>query len=282
MVGAAAAREYGRDLKTQRKGSTLASNPQNQPVLRLEAVEKYYGGSDNVTRALDGVSMTVGSGEFVAVMGPSGSGKTTLLNCVSTIDRPTAGNIYVDGVDVTTLRHADLARFRRERLGFIFQDSNLLDTLTARENIALALTVNRVAPREVAIRVADVARRLQIEEVLDKMPHEVSGGQRQRVAAARAIVCDPSLVLADEPTGALDSKNSRRLLESLTELNTSGATIIMVTHDSFAASYAGRVVFIKDGRVWSELVRGSKTRRRFFDEVMDTVSFLGGEGPDAD
>ena len=282
MVGAAAAREYGRDLKTQRKGSALASNPQNQPVLRLEAVEKYYGGSDNVTRALDGVSMTVGSGEFVAVMGPSGSGKTTLLNCVSTIDRPTAGNIYVDGVDVTTLRHADLARFRRERLGFIFQDSNLLDTLTARENIALALTINRVAPREVAIRVADVARRLQIEEVLDKMPHEMSGGQRQRVAAARAIVCDPSLVLADEPTGALDSKNSRRLLESLTELNASGATIIMVTHDSFAASYAGRVVFIKDGRVWSELVRGSKTRRRFFDEVMDTVSFLGGEGPDAD
>ena len=282
MVGAAAAREYGRDLKTQRKGSTLASYPQNQPVLRLEAVEKYYGGSDNVTRALDGVSMTVGSGEFVAVMGPSGSGKTTLLNCVSTIDRPTAGNIYVDGVDVTTLRHADLARFRRERLGFIFQDSNLLDTLTARENIALALTINRVAPREVAIRVADVARRLQIEEVLDKMPHEMSGGQRQRVAAARAIVCDPSLVLADEPTGALDSKNSRRLLESLTELNASGATIIMVTHDSFAASYAGRVVFIKDGRVWSELVRGSKTRRRFFDEVMDTVSFLGGEGPDAD
>ena len=282
MVGAAAAREYGRDLKTQRKGSTLASNPQNQPVLRLEAVEKYYGGSDNVTRALDGVSMTVGSGEFVAVMGPSGSGKTTLLNCVSTIDRPTAGNIYVDGVDVTTLRHAELARFRRERLGFIFQDSNLLDTLTARENIALALTINRVPPREVAIRVTDVARRLQIEEVLDKMPHEMSGGQRQRVAAARAIVCDPSLVLADEPTGALDSKNSRRLLESLTELNASGATIIMVTHDSFAASYAGRVVFIKDGRVWSELVRGSKTRRRFFDEVMDTVSFLGGEGPDAD
>ena len=282
MVGAAAAREYGRDLKTQRKGSTLASNPQNQPVLRLEAVEKYYGGSDNVTRALDGVSMTVGSGEFVAVMGPSGSGKTTLLNCVSTIDRPTAGNIYVDGVDVTTLRHAELARFRRERLGFIFQDSNLLDTLTARENIALALTINRVPPREVAIRVTDVARRLQIEEVLDKMPHEMSGGQRQRVAAARAIVCDPSLVLADEPTGALDSKNSRRLLESLTELNASGATIIMVTHDSFAASYAGRVVFIKDGRVWSEFVRGSKTRRRFFDEVMDTVSFLGGEGPDAD
>ena len=282
MVAGAAAREYGRDLKTQRKGSALASNPQNQPVLRLEAVEKYYGGTDNVTRALDGVSLTVGSGEFVAVMGPSGSGKTTLLNCVSTIDRPTAGNIYVDGVDVTTLRHAELARFRRERLGFIFQDSNLLDTLTARENIALALTINRVAPREISIRVADVARRLQIEEVLDKMPHEMSGGQRQRVAAARAIVCDPSLVLADEPTGALDSKNSRRLLESLTELNASGATIIMVTHDSFAASYAGRVVFIKDGRVWSELVRGSKTRCRFFDEVMDTVSFLGGEGPDAD
>lgn len=267
-------------------GSLVRQAPANS-VLSVQHLEKTYGnrgkkGRGATTRALADVSFDVNEGEFVAIMGASGSGKSTLLNCVSTIDSATSGHVFVRGVDVTSMRAGELARFRREQLGFIFQDSNLLDTLTARENIALALTINRVPPREVAIRVTDVARRLQIEEVLDKMPHEMSGGQRQRVAAARAIVCDPSLVLADEPTGALDSKNSRRLLESLTELNASGATIIMVTHDSFAASYAGRVVFIKDGRVWSELVRGSKTRRRFFDEVMDTVSFLGGEGPDAD
>lgn len=267
-------------------GPAVRQAPANS-VLSVQHLEKTYGnrgkkGRGATTRALADVSFDVSEGEFVAIMGASGSGKSTLLNCVSTIDSATSGHVFVRGVDVTSMRAGELARFRREQLGFIFQDSNLLDTLTARENIALALTINRVPPREIAIRVADVARRLQIEEVLDKMPHEMSGGQRQRVAAARAIVCDPSLVLADEPTGALDSKNSRRLLESLTGLNASGATIIMVTHDSFAASYAGRVVFIKDGRVWSELARGAKTRRRFFDEVMDTVSFLGGEGPDAD
>ena len=253
-----------------------------QPVLVCQDVEKLYGSRSNVTRALDGVSFDVAAGEYIAIMGPSGSGKTTLLNCISTIDRPTSGHILVDGQDITALRPGQLSKFRRERLGFVFQDSNLLDTLTARENIALALTINHAPAKEVVARVTGVAERLGVADVLDKFPHEMSGGQKQRVAAARAIVTDPSLVLADEPTGALDSKNSRRLLESLTELNATGATIIMVTHDSFAASYAGRVVFIKDGRVWSELSRGSKTRRRFFDEVMDTVSFLGGEGPDAD
>ena len=252
-------------------------SPASVPALRVQAVEKYYGSRDNVTRALDGISLDVARGEFVAVMGPSGSGKTTLLNCVSTIDRPSAGRILVDGQDVCELRRGELARFRRERLGFIFQDSILLDTLTARENIALALTINHVAPREVNARVEAVAARLQIAEVLDKMPHEMSGGQRQRVACARAIVCDPALVLADEPTGALDSRNSRKLLECLTQMNEAGATIIMVTHDSFAASYAHRALFIKDGRLFNELVRGAAPRARFFDQIMDVVSFLGGE-----
>ena len=252
----------------------------SRPVLSCQDVEKLYGSRNNVTRALDGVSFDVASGEYIAIMGPSGSGKTTMLNCVSTIDRPTSGHIYVDGQDITALRSSQLSRFRRERLGFVFQDSNLLDTLTARENIALALTINHAPAREVPGRVEDVAARLGVSEVLDKFPHQMSGGQKQRVAAARAIVTNPSLVLADEPTGALDSKNSRRLLESLEALNAEGATIIMVTHDSVAASYARRALFLKDGRIWSEIVRGSKTRKQFFDEIMDVVSFLGGEGAD--
>lgn len=251
-----------------------------RPVLSCQDVEKIYGSRDNVTRALDGVSFDVAAGEYLAVMGPSGSGKTTMLNCVSAIDRPTSGHIYVDGQDITALRAGQLSKFRRERLGFVFQDSNLLDTLTARENIALALTINHVPAKEVVARVTGVAQRLGVSEVLDKFPHEMSGGQKQRVAAARAIVTDPSLVLADEPTGALDSRNSRLLLESLEDLNNAGATIIMVTHDSFAASYARRALFLKDGRVWNELVRGSKTRKQFFNEIMDVVSFLGGEGAD--
>lgn len=254
--------------------------PSHAPVLSCRNVEKYYGGRTNVTRALDGVSFDVANGEFIAIMGPSGSGKTTLLNCISTIDRPTAGHILVDGDDICVLRPGQLSRFRRERLGFVFQDANLLDTLTMRENIALALTINHAPAREVASRVEDVARRLEISEVLDKFPHQTSGGQRQRAAAARAIVTNPSLVLADEPTGALDSKNSRKLLESFESMNADGATIIMVTHDSFAASYARRALFVKDGRIFNELVRGEKTRKQFFDEIMDVVSFLGGEGAD--
>lgn len=252
----------------------------DRPVLVCQSVEKLYGTRSNVTRALDGVSFEVAPGEYIAIMGPSGSGKTTLLNCISTIDRPTSGHILVDGQDITSLRAGQLSRFRRERLGFVFQDSNLLDTLTARENVALALTINRVPASAVPARVEQAARRLGIADVLDKFPHQLSGGQRQRVAAARAIVGDPSLVLADEPTGALDSRNSRKLLESFEEMNAAGSTIIMVTHDSFAASYARRVLFVKDGRLFNEIVRGDKTRKRFFDEIMDVVSFLGGEAAD--
>ena len=262
--------------------SSTSSSPSTSsvPALRVQAVEKYYGSRENVTRALDGISLDVARGEFVAVMGPSGSGKTTLLNCISTIDRPSAGHILVDGQDVCDLRRGELARFRRERLGFVFQDANLLDTLTARENIALALTINHVAPREVSARVEAVAARLQISEVLDKMPHEMSGGQRQRVACARAIVCDPALVLADEPTGALDSKTSVQVMDLLRDV-ARDRLVIMVTHDSFAASYAHRALFIKDGRLFNELSRGAAPRGRFFDQIMDVVSFLGGEDGDA-
>lgn len=224
-------------------------SPTSVPALRVQAVEKYYGSRDNVTRALDGISLDVARGEFVAVMGPSGSGKTTLLNCVSTIDRPSAGRILVDGQDVCELRRGELARFRRERLGFIFQDSNLLDTLTARENIALALTINHVAPREVNARVEAVAARLQIAEVLDKMPHEMSGGQRQRVACVRAIVCDPALVLADEPTGALDSHTSREVLGMLQDLHRQGNTVVLITHDNSIAVQAQRIIRLEDGHV---------------------------------
>lgn len=251
-----------------------------QSVLVCQNLEKYYGARGNITKALDGINLSVSRGEFVAIMGPSGSGKTTLLNCISTIDQPTAGHIFIDNQEISCLRGSQLSAFRRDRLGFIFQDANLLDTLTARENIALSLTIGHVRAQEVLERVTNVAKVLQISEVLDKFPYEMSGGQRQRVAAARAIVTNPSLVLADEPTGALDSKNARTLLESLEGLNRSGATIAMVTHDSYAASYAHRVIFIKDGRIFNEIVRGEKTRKQFFDQIMDVVSFLGGEGAD--
>lgn len=249
-------------------------------VLVCQNLEKYYGTRGNITKALDGINLSVARGEFIAIMGPSGSGKTTLLNCISTIDQASAGHIFIDDQELSSLRGSELSAFRRDRLGFIFQDANLLDTLTARENIALSLTIGHIRAQEVLERVDVVAKLLQITDVLDKFPYEMSGGQRQRVAAARAIVTNPSLVLADEPTGALDSKNARTLLESFEGLNREGATIAMVTHDSYAASYAHRVIFIKDGRIFNEIVRGEKSRKQFFDQIMDVVSFLGGEGAD--
>ena len=254
----------------------------NDVVLSVRNLEKVYGGRGAQTRALDDVSLDVERGEFVAIMGASGSGKSTLLNCVSTIDSATSGRILVDGADVSSMRGRDLARFRRERLGFVFQDSNLLDTLTARENVALPLTISRVAAGETLSRVEGVARRLGIEKCLDKYPYQLSGGQQQRVAAARALVTRPSLIMADEPTGALDSKSARLLLECLEQLNRElSATVLMVTHDSFAASYTGRVVFIRDGRVFTELRRGDMGRREFFDRIMQVVAMMGGEGSDA-
>lgn len=251
--------------------------------LRIKNVEKYYGRKTSLTKALNDLNFSVEDGEFVAIMGASGSGKTTMLNCVSTIDRVTAGHIYLDDVDITELKGKSLNKFRREKLGFIFQDFNLLDTLTAYENIALALSVQKVPYQEIDSSVKAVADQLGIREVLKKYPYQMSGGQKQRVASARAIVTNPSIILADEPTGSLDSKSAKMLLERLSYLNQQqNATILMVTHDSFTASYASRVIFLKDGKIFNEIYKGDHSRREFFDMIMDVVTFFGGELGDAD
>ena len=242
-------------------------------ILKLDNVEKYYGNKANLTKAVDKISFSVEKGEFVGIMGASGSGKTTLLNCISTIDRVTAGHIYVGDKDITTIRGNELNKFRREELGFIFQDFNLLDTLTGYENIALALSIQNVKPKEIDSRIQEVAKRLGIEEVLNKYSYQMSGGQKQRVAAARALITNPKLILADEPTGALDSKSSRYLLESMKEMNEGlAATILMVTHDAFTASYASRVIFIKDGKIFNEIRRGDDTRKQFFNRIIEVVT----------
>ncbi|MDU3351427.1 MAG: ABC transporter ATP-binding protein, partial [Clostridium sp.] len=221
---------------------------------------------------------SVEEGEFIGVMGASGSGKTTLLNCISTIDKVTSGHIHISGNDITKLNSKKVAKFRREELGFIFQDFNLLDTLTAYENIALALTILKTNHKEIDKRVKDIARKLNIEEILNKYPYEMSGGQKQRVASARAIITSPSLILADEPTGALDSKSAKMLLESMEELNENlNATIMMVTHDAFSASYARRILFIKDGKIFNELVRGNDSRKEFFEKIIEVITLLGGD-----
>lgn len=247
-------------------------------ILKVSNIEKYYGKKGNVTKALDGVSFEIEKGEFVGVMGPSGSGKTTLLNCISTIDSVTSGVITVNGKETTKLKKEALQAFRRTELGFIFQDFNLLDTLTAYENIALALTIQKVGHKEIEKSVGEVAKLLNIEEHLQKFPYQMSGGQQQRVASARALITNPSLILADEPTGALDSKSSRMLLEKMQDLNeTQHATIMMVTHDAFSASYAKRILFIKDGKVFNELIRGNQSRKEFFDQIIEVVTVLGGD-----
>lgn len=265
------------NIRRMKEGSIFMSE-----ILKLENVEKYYGNKSNLTKAVDHISFAVDKGEFVGIMGASGSGKTTLLNCISTIDRVTAGHIYVDGDDITTMRGNALNRFRRESLGFIFQDFNLLDTLTAYENIALALSIQNVKQKEIAERVTDMAEKLGITDVMKKYSYQMSGGQKQRVAAARALITNPKLVLADEPTGALDSKSSRYLLESMEKMNSElHATILMVTHDAFTASYASRVIFIKDGMIFHEIRKGQDTRKQFFDRIIDVVTMLGGNLNDA-
>lgn len=247
-------------------------------ILEVKNIEKYYGNKSNLTKAIDNISFNVESGEFVGIMGASGSGKTTLLNCVSTIDRVTAGHIVIDGKDITRLKGNHLNKFRREQLGFIFQDLNLLDTLTAYENIALALTIQRVNYKEIDKRVREIAEKLEIMDILKKYPYQISGGQKQRVASARAIITNPKLILADEPTGALDSKSARQLLETFDTLNQKlKATILMVTHDSFSASYANRILFIKDGKIFNELIKGEDTRKQFFEKIIEVQTLLGGE-----
>ena len=224
-----------------------------QPILNVSNIEKYYGNKGMITKAVDNISFSVNKGEFVGIMGASGSGKTTLLNCISTIDTVTSGHI-------------------------VFQDFNLLDTLTAYENIALALTIIKTPVKQIEAKVNYVAKALGISEILKKYPYQLSGGQKQRVACARAIITQPSLILADEPTGALDSKSARMLLESFETLNHDlSATILMVTHDAFTASYCHRILFIKDGKIFNELIRGNSTRKEFFDKIISVVTLLGGD-----
>lgn len=249
-----------------------------EKVLEVKNIEKYYGNKSNLTKAIDNISFDVTKGEFVGIMGASGSGKTTLLNCISTIDRVTAGKIIINNQDITKLKGNNLNKFRREELGFIFQDFNLLDTLTAYENIALALTIQRVSPKEIERRVIEIARSLGIEGILNKYPYQVSGGQKQRIASSRAIITNPKLVLADEPTGALDSKSARQLLENFEYLNQKmNATILLVTHDAFSASYANRILFIKDGKIFNELIKGNSTRKEFFEKIIEVQTLLGGD-----
>lgn len=247
-------------------------------ILEVRKVRKVYGSRGRLYPALDGINLDIKAGEFLGIMGPSGAGKTTLLNVIATIDRPSSGSIKIDGVEVAQMDETALAHFRRSKLGFIFQDFNLLDSLTIKENIVLPLALARIKAEEIEQRVGEAAHILGIDDILNKYPCEVSGGQKQRTAAARAIINRPALILADEPTGALDSKSSAELLECLSDLNeTRKAAVMLVTHDAFAASYCKRIMFIKDGRLFTELVRGG-TRKEFFVKIMDVLAFMGGEG----
>ena len=247
-------------------------------LLEIKNITKYYGSGDNVSKALNGVSFTMKQGEFTAVMGASGSGKSTLLNVIATIDRPSSGSILLEGRDIAEMKEQELAAFRRDRLGFIFQEYNLLDTLTVGENIVLPLNLQKRPVRETQDRLRTVAASLEITEQLDKFPRQLSGGQRQRSACTRALITEPALILADEPTGALDSANSKSLMQTFTMMNQRlGSTILMVTHDAVVGSYASRVLFLKDGRIWNELYRGGRPRQELYHEILDTMAVLGGE-----
>ncbi|MCQ4635923.1 ABC transporter ATP-binding protein [Anaerovorax odorimutans] len=247
-------------------------------VLNAKNVQKYYYNKKNVTKAVDDIDLNVRRGEYIGIMGPSGSGKTTLLNCISTIDTVTSGHIFIEDKDITKLKQNQLSDFRRNHLGFIFQDFNLLDTLTAYDNIALALAVIGRSPETIEQSVGRIAAELGIGEILTKFPYELSGGQKQRIACARAMVKEPSLILADEPTGALDSKSAKMLLQNLGDMNEKrNATILMVTHDAFTASHCKRILFMKDGKLFHELVRGADSRKDFFRKIIEVVSVLGGD-----
>ena len=249
-----------------------------QDIIRVCDIEKYYGNGSRVTKAVDRVSFTVEKGEFIGVMGASGSGKTTLLNVLSTIDTVTSGHIYYGDVDITELSEDQLSDFRRKNLGFVFQDYNLLDTLTMEENIMLAMTMRRKDREEIQERCEELLSLLDITEIRDQFPYQVSGGQKQRCACARAMANHPQLLLADEPTGALDSRSAQILLQTFTDMNRRmGATIFMVTHDAFSASYCGRILFLKDGKIFHELVRGERKRRDFLNGILDVLSLTGGE-----
>lgn len=263
---------YNEDRNKEREEADM------EKLLEVQNLMKFYGNKSSLTKAVNDLSFIVEKGEFTAIMGASGSGKTTLLNCISTIDRVTSGHILVEGRDITKLKGNALMKFRREKLGFIFQDFHLLDTLNAFDNIALALQIQNEKTEIIRKKVKEAAQKLDITEVLKKYPYEMSGGQKQRVACARAMVTDPCFILADEPTGALDSHSAGMLLGSLQYMNQDlDATILMVTHDAFSASYAGRVLFMKDGKLFHELRRGREERKEFFEEIIHVVSLLGGD-----
>ncbi|WP_313801222.1 ABC transporter ATP-binding protein [Cytobacillus sp.] len=248
-------------------------------VLEAAGVKKVYGERGNIHLALNSIDLQIAAGEFVGIMGPSGAGKSTLLNVLSTIDLPTGGYIKINGKNIMNLSEHELARFRREELGFIFQDFNLLDTLTAKENISLPLALSNISAKEIEKRLDRISKLLEIEKILNKYPYELSGGQQQRTAAARAIISNPSLIFADEPTGALDSKSAYNLLQTISLLNEKeDATILMVTHDAYAASFCKRVLFIKDGVIFTEIYKGEQSRKQFFQAIIDILATLGGGG----
>ena len=250
------------------------------PILEIAALKKYYGKEPNLTRALDGISFQVMPGEFLGIMGSSGSGKSTLLNCIATVIAPTAGAVALHGKCVTTLHGKALADYRGKEIGYLFQNFELIDNLTGRENILLPLSLHGASEAESRARLQKLADYLEVTDVLDKFPAQMSGGQKQRIAAARALILDPEIVLADEPTGALDSKNARALMEKLSGLNAdAGTTILMVTHSVKAASHASRVLFIKDGEVFHEIYRGESTDEQLYQKISDTLTMLatGGE-----
>ncbi len=247
-------------------------------ILEVKNVTKYYGNGSIVTKALDGISFSVEEEDFTAIMGASGSGKSTLLNVIATIDKVSAGDILVEGRNLADMKEEQLSGFRRDKLGFIFQEYNLLDTLTIGENITLPLNLKKVDAETTAGELNRVAEALGVADQIGKFPYELSGGQRQRAACARAIITNPALILADEPTGALDSANSRNLMKTFVQMNRSlGSTILMVTHDAVVGSYAKRVLFLKDGKIWSEILRGERTRQEMYQEILSVMSALGGD-----
>ncbi|AAU25645.1 ABC transporter ATP-binding protein [Bacillus licheniformis] len=246
-------------------------------ILEAKKIRKSYGNKHNKHEVLKGIDLQIQKGEFVSIMGPSGSGKTTLLNVLSSIDQVSGGTININQAEMTNMKEKQLAEFRKQHLGFIFQEYNLLDTLTVKENILLPLSITKISKKEAGQKFEEVAKELGIFELKDKYPNEISGGQKQRTSAARAFIHEPSIIFADEPTGALDSKSASDLLNKLSQLNQKRrATIVMVTHDPVAASFCSRVVFIKDGQIYTQLNKGGQDRQMFFQDIMKTQGVLGG------
>ena len=252
-------------------------------LLKVSNITKVYNTGKGMRqfKALNGVSFDVHEGEFVAIMGPSGSGKTTLLNILATLDKPTCGEVLLDGHSFNRVKDSESARFRREHLGFVFQDFNLLDSFNLKDNILLPLVLSRMDVNEMERRLSPIAKMLGIEELLTKFPYEVSGGEKQRAAVARAIITDPRILLADEPTGALDSKSSKQLLETFSTLNRMGSTLVMVTHDAFAASWCSRIIFIRDGALYGQIQRGALNRTQFFETIVAATTQMESEAANA-